>query len=121
MRNSLMTSVATLAIVTVISGPSAAADLAMNVKAAPVPALSCMWCGLYAGGHVGYGWSRHDTLVSNPDDFINSIINTDINKRASGLALGLQAGYNWQLNNFVFGIEGDGTLAPWQENIVRKA
>jgi outer membrane immunogenic protein len=44
-----------------------------------------IWQGLYGGVHLGWGWSGD----------------------ASGVVGGGQIGYNWQSNQFVYGIEGD--------------
>src|SRR5207244_12041153 len=35
----------------------------------------------------------------------------------SGLALGFQAGYNWQVSQLVLGIEADATLTPWSKTV----
>jgi outer membrane immunogenic protein len=74
-------------------GPAFAADLPVKApRAAPlVPVFS--WTGFYLGVHGGYGWSTTDGL--------------DL-KGGFG---GGQIGYNYQVNNFVFGIEGDGAWA----------
>jgi len=66
------------------------------------------WTGFYAGLHGGYGWGDVDTHttylpsppVFNGDPFSQS---TDID----GFLGGIQAGFNWQNGNFVFGVEGD--------------
>lgn len=76
------------------AGPALAADLNRPppVKApAFVPVFS--WTGLYLGVHGGYGWSNSQGL--------------DL-KGGFG---GGQIGYNYQINNFVLGIEGDGAWA----------
>jgi outer membrane immunogenic protein len=73
-----------------LAGPALAADLGRPpaYKAAPLaPVFS--WTGLYIGVHGGYGWSDSQGL--------------DL-KGGFG---GGQIGYNYQINNFVWGIEGD--------------
>src|ERR1700730_12791773 len=88
MRKQLLSTAAAVAITTAISGPGAAAD--RPVKAPPPPAL-WDWSGFYLGGHAGYGWSRHNAETSEgPDD------PTAGRRRLHGLALGFQAGHNWQ-------------------------
>src|SRR5262245_27132231 len=55
------------------------------------------WSGLYVGGHIGYasGDMEIDNLGVVPTyDF-------DVN----GFVGGAQIGYNWQWNQFVFGLE----------------
>ncbi len=63
------------------------------------------WMGPYFGANVAYQWGSIDGNPAEP----------------SGVAGGIQAGYNWQNGNFVFGLEGDlnisnanDTFAPWK-------
>ena len=64
------------------------------------------WAGPYLGGNLGYAWG---SVANNPT-------------KPSGIAGGVQAGYNWQNGTpWVFGIEGDiqatgaeETFAPWK-------
>lgn len=63
------------------------------------------WTGFYIGANVGYQWGE---VTNNPT-------------RPSGIAGGLQAGYNWQTGSFVFGAEtdlqisaADDVIAPWK-------
>ena len=57
------------------------------------------WSGLYVGAHIGGAWSN-STLT-------NSNIGTSWNTGGTGFIGGLQAGYNFQAGNFLFGVEGD--------------
>jgi outer membrane immunogenic protein len=78
---------------------ASAADLGRPVYKAPAPAVVAAynWSGFYLGGHVGGAWSQEDLSAvglvgtTDPDGFIG----------------GVQAGYNWQADRWVFGIEGD--------------
>ncbi len=82
------------------AGPALAADLGRPppLKAAPLlPVFS--WTGLYLGVHGGYGWSSSDVFGLGV-----------LNNLKGGFAGG-QIGYNYQINNFVLGIEGDGAWA----------
>jgi len=118
MQQKLMGTVAAVAIVTALYGPASAADLARKAPPpapAPVVAPACMWCGFYFGGHLGYGWSKYNSLVSNPEDF--AALGTDIASGPKGLALGFQTGYNWQFNQWVLGIESDASITPWEKNL----
>lgn len=76
-----------------------------NYYTAPAPLSAYSWAGPYLGANLGYEWGTVDNNPTKP----------------SGLAGGVQAGYNWQRGNFVFGGETDfqfsaaeDTLAPWQ-------
>lgn len=83
-----------------------AADLpAGNYYTVPEPLGANSWAGPYLGANLGYEWG---TVSDNP-------------ARPSGFAGGLEAGYNWQSGNFVWGGETDlqisgaqDTFAPWQ-------
>ena len=68
------------------------------------------WTGPYVGLHVGYGWGSGDSSFtplpsSGPLRF--GLNPGSISPDASGVLGGLQAGYNYQVQNFVFGIEAD--------------
>jgi outer membrane immunogenic protein len=65
------------------------------------------WAGFYLGANLGYAWG---SVANNP-------------AKPSGVAGGVQAGYNWQqlASPWVFGVEGDiqanaaeETFAPWK-------
>lgn len=63
------------------------------------------WTGPYIGANLGYQWGNISNNPTSP----------------SGIAGGIQAGYNWQFGNVVLGVETDinlsgasDTFAPWQ-------
>jgi outer membrane immunogenic protein len=64
----------------------------------PPPPLYYNWTGLYAGVHVGGGWSD---LGLNEFGFIGS------NNNGSGAIAGGQIGYNFQVGQYVWGLEAD--------------
>lgn len=80
----------------VMIGAASAADL--PVKARPYAAPAFSWTGIYVGGNVGYGWGSTHGTAANPLPG-----NFDID---GGLA-GLQIGANYQMQNWVLGIEAD--------------
>ncbi|HXD45082.1 MAG TPA: outer membrane protein [Pseudolabrys sp.] len=87
-----------VASVAFLSVPSlgSAADLPRPAYKAPQylsPAPVFSWTGFYIGPHVGYGWSR----FSGDGD----------SRTAKGWLGGVQAGYNYQIGQFVIGIEGE--------------
>ncbi|WP_099866460.1 outer membrane protein [Pararhizobium haloflavum] len=74
-----------------------AADAIMEPPAPPAapqiePAPVQLWTGPYAGVFLGYNWGDYEAIED--DD-------------AEDLSGGAYAGYNWQVDNFVFGVEGD--------------
>lgn len=95
-----------------------AADLAPRYNKAPAMAPGYDWTGFYVGGNVGGQWGSADattTTVYDPSlagyfaassvTAINGVGSQRFN--SSGVTGGLTAGYNWQVNNAVFGLEGD--------------
>jgi outer membrane immunogenic protein len=84
------------------AAPALAADLPYRqgpppVEAPIVPLFT--WTGIYLGGQIGYGWGT-DTLTVFPAGF-------GTNFTPNGIVGGAHAGYNYQINQFVAGIEGD--------------
>jgi outer membrane immunogenic protein len=92
----------TTALVCLASGAALAADLPSEkgppVYAPPPPPPVFSWTGVYIGGQVGYGWgntSSYDALGGYPS------------LRPDGVVGGAHIGYNYQVSQFVFGVEGD--------------
>lgn len=86
-----------------LAGAAGAADLpvAYPTKAPPpVPVLN--WTGPYIGVNGGAVWLKSTYHGV-------SAVNTtgSASLKTTGATFGGQAGYNWQTQNFVFGIEGD--------------
>ena len=93
------------------AAPALAADLpAQAVPAkAPVyiPPPVYNWNGFYVGGHVGGGWSSQQATELAPG-VAAFPTGTIFNKNnMSGFLGGVQGGFNWQVSNVVFGIEGE--------------
>jgi outer membrane immunogenic protein len=84
------------------SGSAFAADLGHAPPPAPLPPPVPVftWAGFYVGAHVGYAWGQENDDLSRygvPEDSFN----------VDGVLGGLHAGYNWQINQVVLGVEGD--------------
>src|SRR5579862_4086350 len=84
---------------------AAAAD--MPVKALPLPALP-LWTCFYIGGNVGGGFSDK-TFIDNFIALGPPIGGVDASPRPAGWVGGLQAGYDYQINSILLGLEGDFT------------
>ncbi|HZP79316.1 MAG TPA: outer membrane beta-barrel protein [Pseudolabrys sp.] len=98
---------AAAALAVTAAGTAGAADLPRgNVPYYSAPAPTAYnWAGWYAGVNVGYEWGQIHNNNTNP----------------TGLAGGVQGGYNWQSGQFVFGGEtdlqvsgADDTFAPYK-------
>jgi len=100
MRNLLMATavIAAAASITQVS----AADLLVDEVAIAAAAPTGDWGGAYVGAHLGYAWGDVDYIVIGPD-FGDTY---DL----AGWYLGIQGGYNWQMDGFVLGLEGDVSL-----------
>lgn len=84
-----------------MAGVAHAADLPrpMPTKApAYIPSVGYNWTGFYVGINGGGGWG--DSQWSSGSGTSPSFNNT-------GALVGGTVGYNWQYNQFVFGVEGD--------------
>jgi len=104
-RNALKITTAALALVGSMS-MAHAADLAVAPvePAAPIP-YAFSWTGFYVGANVGYGFAGDDKVGTNITGFGYV---TDIDKlELSGVFGGGQVGYNYQMGEFVFGLEAD--------------
>jgi outer membrane immunogenic protein len=108
-KRQLLVTVSTLA----LTGAATAADLPvrMPVKAMPAPAIVQLWAGPYIGINGGAVWHRTtvDTTIfpGNPYD--------SAKLTATGGTIGGTIGYNWQSQNFVFGLEADGNWVGAKE------
>ncbi|WP_170149626.1 outer membrane protein [Rhodoplanes roseus] len=97
----LFTSVAVAA--TLLTANAMAADLParMPVKAPPVMAPPFSWTGAYIGANVGYSWGRQKTSVG------LGPIGLEETQDVNGVVGGVQGGFNWQVGQWVFGMEND--------------
>lgn len=63
------------------------------------------WSGPYIGGHVGYSGGTTTTRALDAGAFDGDLVKVET--LPYGWMGGAQAGYNWQSEAFVFGLEGD--------------
>jgi outer membrane immunogenic protein len=74
--------------------------------AAYVPPPTSNWTGFYLGGNIGSGIGR-DRTVLNVGGLPPAGISEFFNLSPDGFNGGIQAGYNWQAANWLFGVEAD--------------
>ncbi|WP_234678884.1 outer membrane protein [Bradyrhizobium monzae] len=93
-----------------------AADLAAQYTKAPVMAPGYNWTGFYVGANIGGQWGSADPTTSTvfaPTGYFAASSVPAIaavgaqNVNSSSVTGGFTAGYNWQVNQAVFGLEGD--------------
>ena len=120
MRASIFQAIAVSAFAAVAATSIAsAADMAPRYTKAPPPVVEVWnWTGFYIGGNAGYSWGRGDSNVS----YFSTVTGlpiapapgsiTSAGFNMNGAIAGGQIGYNWQSNNWVFGLEAD---AQWSD------
>src|SRR5882757_9985872 len=108
MRNKLIAAFAcTTALVS--TGAASAADLGARpyTKAPAYIEPIFNWSGFYIGGHIGGVWTNQEWINTANTTFFGDLSpGQGFRQRDSGVFGGGQMGYNWQANNFVFGLEG---------------
>ncbi|PRD55195.1 outer membrane protein [Phyllobacterium myrsinacearum] len=90
----------------VLSGNAYAADAVTDTAPpeAVFTAPAFTWTGFYAGVNAGYAFSGNDRVgFRERGNFLGSIGTLEDN----GFLGGAQVGYNYQINNFVLGLEAD--------------
>ena len=99
---------ALLATVAAIGFASIASAADMPVKARPMPVAAVYnWTGCYIGGHAGVGWAKRDwSNTANTTAFGDLGPGQGFSQTDSGFVGGGQLGCNYQVNQWVFGIEG---------------
>jgi outer membrane immunogenic protein len=111
----------TVALPALLTAPALAADMAVKAPAVP-PTSAYSWTGFYVGLNAGANWAYSGDPTTSascaPLGFIGSyltcadvpVVNAvgtgslSANARFTG---GVQAGYNWQINSTVVGVEAD--------------
>jgi outer membrane immunogenic protein len=100
------------------AGAASAADMAVKARPLPPPAPIFTWTGFYIGVNGGGVWNdtRDDVFptgcfLTNPacggGPPNNPLRSDSVRLTGTGWTIGGQAGYNWQADRWVFGIEGD--------------
>jgi outer membrane immunogenic protein len=105
---------AAAAAIALMGTPVLAADVAVRAAPpapAPVPYPANNWTGFYVGGEIGGGWgSSTATVVTNfGSSFPPGTLETPVDYH--GFLGGFYGGYNYQINQFVIGVDADGTWA----------
>jgi outer membrane immunogenic protein len=111
-----------IGLLAVAAGPAAAADIGAPPPIARAPAIAPppvnSWTGCYIGGHGGGAFvnvSRAWT-VTDHYQFAGSAFDTDLTTFTAGGQLGCQ----WQLNQWVVGLEGGGSFVG-KDNTVHRS
>jgi opacity protein-like surface antigen len=95
MKGLVLGSVALIAIS--VSIPAHAADMAVKAPPPTVSVAPYNWSGLYVGGNFGGAWTSGNLKIPG-NNFYGGL---------TEFIGGVQAGYNFQAGNFLYGVEGD--------------
>ena len=118
MRRILLSAVMSLAAL-----PAFAADLPSRVTPAPSPIMAAPvynWTGFYVGANAGYAWGSGDVTVLGNPAVLSALslagLPTGVSLDNDGFTIGVQAGYNYQINQFVLGAEADANWVDGSDN-----
>jgi outer membrane immunogenic protein len=109
MRVSIFKAIAASALAALAATSAAsAADLAARpYTKAPVMAPVYDWTGFYIGGNVGYSWGRSSDTSTLTNGAGTVLFTSGAGANMDGVIGGGQIGYNWQVQNWVWGLEAD--------------
>ena len=96
-----------IAVASLIAGPAVAADLPL--KAPPPAVVYDSWTGFYVGAALGGKWANTTWTTTSTSDFPGTIVDASSprNFNPSGARIAGYAGYNWQNQAWLFGVEFD--------------
>lgn len=97
-----------------------AAVAAADISEAPPPIPLFTWGGFYLGGQIGYAWGHDNGQLGNfgplgPVTVPVAVASSSTNP--NGVLGGAHIGYNWQINQWVLGLEGDVDGADLRQGI----
>lgn len=113
MTRSRLLSTTALASLLLLESPAWLETPAFGADLAPVPyreSQKLPWSGFYVGGNAGYAWAADPSMTCTstaPGLASPCLRNTFTAPKPAGGEYGVQAGYNWQSSNWVFGLEAD--------------
>ncbi|MGE0233727.1 MAG: outer membrane protein [Flavobacteriaceae bacterium] len=94
------------------ASPAIAADMPASPTAPQV--FEDLWSGAFVGLHAGYGWGNSDITNSSPPGPPARTTALD----PDGFLGGIQAGYNWRRDSFVFGAIADVSFASMSDTYI---
>lgn len=94
------------AIAVLLATPAFAAD-AVVADPQPIAVNGFSWSGGYIGINAGYAGGEFKNPFSLYSLDVDEDISGTLNNKSNGFVGGVQAGYNWQFDRTVFGLETD--------------
>lgn len=112
MKKFLLGALSLLGLAAMATSASGADLAARPVYKAPPPAIAPVfnWTGFYLGGELGEKWGQGNWTTTSTSDFPGTIVDASSprNYDPSGFRAGGYAGYNWQVTDWVVGLEASG-------------
>jgi outer membrane immunogenic protein len=98
-----------LGIASLVTTSALAADLPARVytKAPVIVEPVYNWTGFYVGGNIGYSWGRSSDTSTLTNGAGTVLFSSADKSNLDGVVGGGQIGYNWQMQNWVWGLEAD--------------
>jgi outer membrane immunogenic protein len=81
-------------------------------NSAYTPTVAANWTGFYLGGNFGSGTARNRSTLTD----LGAGTTARFNLAPDGINGGVQAGYNWQAGNWVYGLETDIQASAQEDN-----
>jgi outer membrane immunogenic protein len=85
-----------------LAGPAWAAEL----PPPPPPPPIFTWTGVYVGAQLGAAWNTGNYSFAGVDPATGVVIDSSLGGTATGVIGGAHVGYQYQINQWVFGLEG---------------
>lgn len=102
MRNDLI--VASLLAAVLVNSPAKASD---PIELQPEQSTPYDWSGAYIGANIGYGWAKSGFVDDEYNGGFTGFPTLYWDVKSKGLTYGAQAGYNFQRDSFVYGLEAE--------------
>ncbi|HEY6259149.1 MAG TPA: outer membrane beta-barrel protein [Xanthobacteraceae bacterium] len=98
-----------LVLATTLAGPAMAADMGYPpMKAPPSYAPAFSWTGTYVGANLGGAWGTFDFNPFTTNNLTGAVGAPGVVSLSDTSVIGgFQAGYNWQIGQWVLGLEQD--------------
>ena len=108
MRLKLIATVFSAAGLIASATPGLAADIPVKGGRIAAPVVAAFsWSGFYVGANVGYGTGHVGADVGLTGNVLIPDATIGLGSDVKGFVYGAQIGYNWQMGQFVYGIEAD--------------
>ena len=78
-----------------------------DTAAVAAPPTPMTWTGFYVGAQGGFAANRGSFTPLGPDIPDSLVLGQSYTANRTGATLGVLGGYNYQMANYVFGVEGD--------------